>query len=362
MKKIVFSGIHFATHNTTGIARHTFELLKELDKIALPGQIEILAPQCEFDEFNFNNIRLRKIGRYGGMKNEKANKVSIYIWKYIMFPLYCLINNAFTVNTGLTWKYYHFDAISIYDCTPELFYKDSLYSSDWTLLKKVVDNQKSKIRTCKLVLTDSFSAKEDICKFYDVPEEKVEVIPCGWQHFERLKEDEAILNKIGLVENKYYFALGSRMPHKNIKWISCAAKKHPSDTFVVTGLPQGAKDTNCEGNIPDNMIFTGFLKDEEIKALMHYCKAFIQPSFYEGFGIPPLEAMSVGADCIVSNTGSLPEIYKNSVWYIDPYDYEIIDLDEIMSRPKESNDLILKEYSWEKSAKKLLEVLRKWTE
>ena len=81
-------------------------------------------------------------------------------------------------------------------------------------------------------------------------------------------------------------------------------------------------------------VVTGALSDEEIKALMRHCKASIQPSFYEGFGIPPMEAMSVGADCIVSNASSLPEVYKNSVWYIDPHDYDSIDLDKIMAQKK----------------------------
>ena len=126
----------------------------------------------------------------------------------------------------------------------------------------------------------------------------------------------------------------------------------------MTGSKQGRNDTSFEGDIPQNMVFTGSLSDGEIKALMHYCKAFIQPSFYEGFGIPPMEAMSVGADCIVSNAGSLPEVYKDSVWYIDPYNYVDIDLDSIMSKTKGDNQLVLKEYSWEKSAKELIKVLR----
>lgn len=108
----------------------------------------------------------------------------------------------------------------------------------------------------------------------------------------------------------------------------------PQYFFVVTGAKQVVTDTSFEGDIPENMVFTGYLSDEEIKALMRHCKASIQPSFYEGFGIPPMEAMSVGADCIVSNASSLPEVYKNSVWYIDPHDYDSIDLDKIMAQKK----------------------------
>ena len=136
-----------------------------------------------------------------------------------------------------------------------------------------------------------------------------------------------------------------------------AAKQSPNKTFVISG------STNFEGNagsesIPENVIFTGYLTDEEIKSLMANCTAFIQPSIIEGFGIPPMEAMSAGANCIVSNTSSLPEIYRNSVWYIDPLNYENINLEDIMANEIESKDLILNRFSWEKSSLKLNSLIR----
>ena len=361
MKKIVFNGLYFASQDRpTGIARHTFEILKELDKIVSSGQFEILAPECDIDTTAYKNIKFIKIGYYLSKTNGKAARILRIIWQYIIFPAYCFSQNAFTVNTGTAWKHYNFDGISIYDCTPERFYANSSYKKDFFWMEELIRTQESKTKTCKLILTDSQSAKADICRIYHVSEEKVQVIPCGWQHFNKIEEDPEMLKRLGIERHEFFFSLGSRMPHKNIKWISAAAKKHPQYIFVVTGSLVGKNETGTyfEGEIPGNMFFTGYLKDEEIKSLMRHCKAFIQPSLNEGFGIPPMEAMSVGADCIVSNAGSLPEVYKNSVWYIDPYDYENIDLDEIMSRPKESNDIILNEYSWEKSAKKLLEVLR----
>jgi glycosyltransferase involved in cell wall biosynthesis len=106
------------------------------------------------------------------------------------------------------------------------------------------------------------------------------------------------------------------------------------------------------------VIFTGYLSDEEIKALMNHCKVFVQPSLCEGFGIPPMEAMSVGANCIVSNRASLPEVYLNSVWYIDPEDYDNINIDKIMQSSKNDNDVILNLYSWKKSALELFNYLK----
>ena len=69
-------------------------------------------------------------------------------------------------------------------------------------------------------------------------------------------------------------------------------------------------------------------------------------------------AMSTGARCIVSNTSSLPEIYGESVWYIDPLNYEDIDIDLIMRNPIEANDRVLDKFSWRHSAELLLSILR----
>ena len=359
MRKIVINGELFVSEEIYGIARHTFELLIELDRIVPSNEVEVFAPKCDFRADIFQNIKFTKMGKYTN-KNKYIAKIYRVIWRYIFFPAYCLLKHALSVNTFLVWKYYNFEVMSIYDCTPDLFPDFfSLTPEQRARYDNLLNNQHRNSKACKLILTDSQSAKEDIIKVYKIAPDKVESIYCGWQHFSRFAEDESVLERHGLAEKSYFFSLGSRLPHKNIKWVSCAAKKHPQYKFVVTGSKHGNTDMSYEGEIPENMIFTGYLKDEEIKALMRHCKAFIQPSFYEGFGLPPLEAMSVGADCIVSNKGSLPEVYKNSVWYIDPYDYDNINLDEIMSRPKESNDVILNEYSWEKSARKLWDTLQK---
>ena len=89
-----------------------------------------------------------------------------------------------------------------------------------------------------------------------------------------------------------------------------------------------------------------------MKALMRNCKAFIFPSFFEGFGIPPLEAMSVGAKVLVSNASCLPEIYGNSAIYIDPYNSDI-DINEFLKKPVDSPELVLEKYSFANTAKKI---------
>ena len=117
-----------------------------------------------------------------------------------------------------------------------------------------------------------------------------------------------------------------------------------------------------------NIIFTGYVTDEELVALYRNAKCLVFPSLYEGFGIPPLEAMSLSCPSVVSNTTSLPEVCGEAVLYCDPYDiddiYEkvklLLDDDEkrieLIKKGKEQ----LKKYTWSGSAKKFHEIINKF--
>lgn len=359
MKKVAIIGRGLFGRETYGIHRNTKELLINLDKIVPDGALELIVPRREAGGCNFSHIKVVGLGLRNTPGSKLLDRADAFLFKNVFTRLHAMKSSAITVDMLLQFPRYGCDVITIYDCIPEIFPEHYEIRGNVAWKDKLLRRQKRAIQKSRLILTDSNNAKSDIQRFYNVSDDRIEVIPCGWQHFIRVKADPSILDKLGLDGKPFFFSLGSRLPHKNIKWISCAAQKNPNYTFVISGSARSNKDFRFEGEKLPNMIFAGYLSDGEVKALMQHCKAFIQPSMYEGFGIPPMEAMSVGANCIVSDKASLPEVYKKSVWYINPYDYDHIDLDEIMSRPKESNDLILSEYSWEKSARKLWVILQK---
>ena len=358
MKRFVFISQGLNNAEASGIQRNTLELLKCLDGIVSSKEADLLIPVWETDNYTFQNINVVKCGKQYNKFGKLGKKIANYLYKNYYTWRYIKQKNSLSIDLLLMVPLYGCDIEMIYDCIPELFPSHYNTKIRKRARKKRLRHQKRALHRARLVLTDSESAKRDIIRFYKIDEGIIKVIPCGWQHFIKIEEDGAILKKLGLLPNQYFFSLGSRLPHKNAKWLSYAAKTNPHYKFVVSGSSPKNQVYDFEGESLPNMIFAGRLSDGEVKTLMRYCKAFIQPSLYEGFGIPPMEAMSVGADCIVSNVASLPEVYKKSVWYIDPYDYDKIDLNEIMSRPKESNKIILEEYSWEKSAKKLYAILK----
>ena len=89
---------------------------------------------------------------------------------------------------------------------------------------------------------------------------------------------------------------------------------------------------------------------------MTYCKAFIFPSYYEGFGIPPLEALSTGCRIIVSDRASLPEIFGDSAVYISPDD-PYVNIGQLLEQHAADGQKILDKYSWDNQARKLNEML-----
>ncbi|SEQ87025.1 Glycosyltransferase involved in cell wall bisynthesis [Lachnospiraceae bacterium NE2001] len=361
MKKIVFIGVGLGTDKPAGIHRNTLELLKELDSTEIATNCVIAIPPSEEIKYKFKNIKIKKIGRsisnYSG-KLHYISRIQMFLWKNITLFHYIKKEKAVSVDMLLVFPLKCSDIVMVYDCIPERL--PQFYSSKEKKKKrkKLISHQKRALRGSRIVLTDSYHAKNDISDFYGVPQNKIKVLYCAWQHFNSIKEDEKILEKLNLAPHRYFFSLGSRFPHKNIKWVTCAAKQNPDYIFVVSGQKSSFKDTSFEGDIPSNMIFCGYLEDSEVKSLMKNCLAFIQPSIYEGFGLPPMEAMSVGANCIVSNRTALPEIYKKSVWYINPDEYDNINMSRIMSQDKESNEIVLDQYSWNNSARVFQDIVK----
>lgn len=359
MKQIAFIAYGLLDEGTAGIQRYTLEILRSLDQIIKNEEIVLLIPASESNDYNFKHIKVINMGISLARLKNIGIRIERYQAKNIFDFIYVRRHHAVSVDFELQFPLFGCDVIAIYDCRVNRYPENFAYSSrQRRFRRKWLSHQNRAVENCKMIIADSEFAKAEIQSCYPGIDKPNKVIYCGWQHMTGVGEEPAIIQRLGIKEREYYFSLGSRFPHKNIKWVSCAAKAHPEYTFVISGSERGNSSFEFEGEKLPNMIFAGRLSDPEVKALMRHCKAFIQPSLYEGFGIPPLEAMSVGADCIVSDIPVFREVYQDSVWYIDPLDYEHINLDQIMAQKKETNDIILESYSWEKSAEKLWEVLK----
>lgn len=206
----------------------------------------------------------------------------------------------------------------------------------------------------KKVITISEVSRQDISTKLNIPKEHIRIVGTGWEHMNDIVADEDIFQRFPqLVQGNYFYGMGSQYPYKNFKWIIEVAKRNPDKIFCVAG-----KRTNIENGIddsPENMIYTGYIEDGEHKALIKNSRAFLHPSKLEGFGIPPLEALSQGVPVIIANASCLPEIYGNTAHYIDPDNYDY-DLDELLEEKVDEPDRLLKKYSWDQVAEDWLDI------
>lgn len=198
-----------------------------------------------------------------------------------------------------------------------------------------------------LVIAVSESTKEDLMKLSKIPEEKIKVIyEAAGEQFKTQEEKEVELfrQKLGLPKD-YILAIGGVGERRNLGNIKEAAK---GLNLVITGE-----------TIP-------WVSDEELPLLYAGARVLLYPSFYEGFGLPIIEAMSCGCPVITSNISSMPEIGGEAAIYVDPKNTEEIaqKLKLIMTDQNLRTDLIrkgfenIKRFSWEKCARETAEVYR----
>jgi glycosyltransferase involved in cell wall biosynthesis len=215
-------------------------------------------------------------------------------------------------------------------------------------------------KKAKKIATVSYFTRKQIAEIYHINPERISVIYSSWNHFKTITADYSVFDSFpALAEGKFYFLLGSLSKRKNIKWIIEYAIKHPDSLFALSGTEvPTTQDRELDSKAsPKNIVLLGYLDDGKVKALMEKCKAFILPSYYEGFGLTPLEALSCGAKIIVARAASLPEIYGNTAHYIDPFNTDV-DLGALLEEPVEPPDAILEKYSYDTAARQVYELIK----
>lgn len=263
--------------------------------------------------------------------------------------------------------------VTIHDVFHLAFYDDLSFKQK--LYAKAVINQ-AVSRSDKILTVSKFSVDE--IKKYTNTKQNIEIVYNAID-FDKFKviDDKS---KLDLIEDKYKLPsefllfVGNVKPHKNIKKLLFALKDIDTN-LVIVGKKDGfiTGDDNIsslikECNLDNRVFFTGYVDDEDIPVIYNLAKLFIFPSLYEGFGIPPLEAQACGCPVVCSNVASLPEVGgADSVVYCNPYSVEDIKekIEIVLNNKDLQNELRqkgfenIKRFSWEESAKKIIEVIER---
>ena len=339
----------FFAQRVSGIQRYSIELLAALDAIAPAGLVEIAVPP-NTQTPAYTNIKVVPWGTRHGLA-----------WQQLDYPRYLKQRGAKGLATCNVIPWFGFTGIAVvhdvcYRARRD-FYRDNLrdkLSAAWHCLQ-----YRRIAKKAERIITVSEFSKAELHKYYGVPLDKMDVVYNAWQQMERIAPDEGIFAKYPqLQKGEYYFSMANLLKNKNFPWILQAAKARPDTVFVIAGggsLTEEARRLGLDG-MP-NVVYPGYVSDGEAKSLMGGCKAFLFPTLYEGFGIPPLEAIACGApEILVSDTPCMREIYGDCAGYIDltANHGDVADV----TPPKADPARLLQKYSWQKSAEKLLKILQ----
>ena len=224
------------------------------------------------------------------------------------------------------------------------------------------------------IITGSEYTKKEIVGILGYDPARIDVIYHGVNHEIFRTLDPAEQKTSAPLPERYILAVGSIEPRKNLTSLLMAYSILPLDIkkrykLVLAG-PQGWNNKEIRQMIEkdmDHIVLLGYLSDQDLCVAYNLASIFIYPSFYEGFGIPPLEAMACGTPVIASNTSSIPEVCGNCALYIDPKNYEeLSDKIEFLLKKDELRQILrlkgqerARLFSWEKSAFEHLQAFNK---
>ena len=233
-------------------------------------------------------------------------------------------------------------------------------------------------------MTVSEFTKKELMKYYDIASEKIAVVPNGVEtaqyHLNYSSEQIQGAKKKYSIVGSYFLYLGTLEPRKNLRGLLLAYKKfyeERKDTgkeipkLVLAGGKGWMYDeifqTAEEISLKDHVIFTGYVDEQDKAPLMCGASVFCFPSFYEGFGMPPLEAMACGTPVLTSNNSSLKEVTGDAAIQVDPYDLdqmaqkmsELCDNNDLGQQLRERGIKQAEKYSWANAVEKLWEVYQR---
>jgi glycosyltransferase involved in cell wall biosynthesis len=337
---MIIVNARFLTQKTTGVQRFAVEISKRLHKLS--DQIVFVSPHNILDKELASELGAIVIGYNKGT-----------LWEQIDLRRYLISNGKPLLvnfcNTGML--FYDKQVVTIHDMSYKI--NPGWFSRKFYLWYNFLIPHLTK-HSLK-ILTVSNSSKEDIVKYLDVRKDKISVI-----------YNSSYLNTNDTFETicheKYLLSVSSLNPRKNLNNLIKAFEKLESRiNLVIVGLKSDNFAVN-ELDIGKNVIVKGYVSDDELAALMKNAEAFVYLSFYEGFGLPPVEAMSMGCPVIVSDINSHREVCGNSALYADPYDVEDIKnkITEVLENDRLKYELIvagkknIERFDWSESARNVL--------
>ncbi|MBA2858827.1 glycosyltransferase involved in cell wall biosynthesis [Methanococcus maripaludis] len=323
---------------------------------------------------NYKKLHLEKFNEY--IISNPFKKLFTTLW--YPYVIYTLKN---TTGFNIIHNPRHFPTIfnlkhSKYIITVHDIFGITLNSKNYETYKKVAYRLllPKTLKSADKIIAVSENTKNDLIKHFKIPPNKIKVIyNAANETFAKLNEIEiSNIKKKYAIDYPFIFYVGGLAAHKNIvRLIESYSKLKMlgvSHKLLLAGVKRYKYNEIFETieklNLQKDVVFTGYVPDEDLPGLYNAADLFVYPSFYEGFGLPPLEAMQCGTPVITSNTSSLPEVVGDAGIMVNPYDvdelankmYEVLTNEDLRKEMSKKGLERAKLFSWKKCAEEHLKV------
>lgn len=309
MKTLTVNG-KFLSQEITGVQRYAAEIVRAWDEGLNDGWIDrerisirVLAPRHILQHPNYKFIPV------------EAGSTQGRIWEQFELPVRArgtLLFSPYAAAPILKSRH----AVTIHDAgaaaTPQQYSKQ--FRAYCSIVYRLLG------QACNPVFTVSEFSRQELQHYYAIPGKKVKVVPPGCDHLMRVPSDPRILAQHDLKKNEYVLGVSSRSMIKNFDGLSKAFRKlgRKGLKLAVAGGKRSRLFGSGSATLDPGVIELGYVSDGELRSLYENAALFAFPSFYEGFGIPPVEAMSCGCPVLAARSSSLPEACGDAALYCDP--------------------------------------------
>lgn len=317
----VFINARFLCQRLSGVQRFAGEIWNALDqqldadpvlKSAI-GPLVALRPPGDARAVRWRNISLRIVGSSGG-----------HVWE--QGALFRSSRDGVLVSLGNTGPMRHpAHILALHDAN--IWDIPQAFSPSYRLLHRL--NRPSLARRAKRLITVSDFSANRLSTCLDIPQSRFVIIPNGADHIEQGPSNPFAIHRYGLKRDGYLLCVGNQSPNKNIGRLiqahASAGVAVPPLVIVggtISGLEAELQKTTNEVRV------LGRVDDGTLRSLYEGALGFVFPSLYEGFGMPPLEAMQVGTPVLAANRTAMPEILKNAPLWFDPTD--VVEMSKVM--------------------------------
>ena len=354
----------------TGLGVYTWQMIVSLSKVCSAEELTIYTSVPEIFAPVVGGSRLRRISPRLQPRHGPAAAAARLAWTQTVFPVTARGNDVLYNPThhGVLWRR-GAQIVTVHDLLPLRF--PSQYRMQHVYFKTVLPRL---LKSASAVVADSEHTRMDIHRFHGTPLQKIRVVHCGVDHIKfRPTRDVDVKERYGL--ERYVLAVGASYPHKNViralGAFARAKRSLPDLQFALIAGPsdylEDVKRYVVDAGLTDVKVL-GYVDHHDLPRLYASAAAFIYPSLYEGFGLPPLEAMVHGCPAIVSRASSLPEVCGVAAYYIDPLDVDDMAraITTVVQNRGLQDDLRVKGarraalFTWDNAAKQLYALLQEF--